>query len=57
MGDYSITEMLTRTIALERLKHLSDEHYAATQRADIGLMSAINREREELKRQFFKVVK
>lgn len=55
--DYPITEMLTRTIALERMKHLADEYYAATQRADIGLMSAINREREELKRQFFKVVK
>lgn len=55
--DYSITEMLTRTIAFERMKHLSEAFAEARSRGDVGMMHAVARERQELRDTFIKVVK
>jgi hypothetical protein len=57
MADYSIDETLRRTLALERMKYLSDALYDAKCAGDLGLMHAIARERQELKELYFKVVK
>lgn len=57
MADYPITELLTRTIALERMQHLSREYIEAKERNDTGTMHAIARERQELRQQYMKAVK
>lgn len=55
--DYTITELLTRTIALDRLKHLSDQVAEAKEKGDWGLVHALTRERLELRDEYFKAVK
>lgn len=57
MADYGIHETLERTVALERMKRLSDQMYEAKCKGDLGLMHAIARERQEIKNKYFKVVK
>ena len=57
MADYETDEMLTRLLAIERLKKLSDLYMDAAIAQDGWTMKQINQEREELKRKYLKVVK
>lgn len=57
MPDYSLNELLTRTLALERLKHLSDMYMAAKVHNDPAMARHVDQERQELKMEFLKVVK
>lgn len=54
---YSITETLTRTLAWERMKYLADEYAEARAAQDGGRMRLIQQERQQLQRQYMKVVK
>lgn len=56
MGDYPITEMLTRTIALERLKELSRLYLSAAYDMDAPTMRMIDEERKYIRDQYLKTV-
>lgn len=57
MPDYSLNETLTRTLTLERLKWLSDAWMSAKMHNDPASARMIDQERQELKKQFLKVIK
>jgi hypothetical protein len=49
--------MLTRLLALERMEKLSDAYIEAASNYDPASMRAIDEERKDIKKQYFKVVK
>lgn len=57
MGDYPTKELLTRMLALERMKKLSEMVQEAKAKHDYASARMFNEERELLKRQFMKVVR
>lgn len=56
-NDYTINEQLTRAIALDRLKHLSDVYLEAKERNDPATMRLVTEERQAIRNEFLKVVK
>jgi hypothetical protein len=54
---YSITERLTRQLAEERLRYLSDAYTEAIFHNDHATARAIEAERKTLRDQYFKVMK
>jgi hypothetical protein len=57
MGDYPTQELLTRMLALERMKKLSDMIAEAKSVHDYPSARMYMEEREGLKKEFLKVVK
>ena len=56
MADYDTTETLTRMLALERMKKLSDLHLEALQNFDPASARLFDNERKGLAKQFLKLV-
>ena len=57
MPDYPINELLTRTLALDEMKRLSDAFFDAKMKGDRKLAYDISVARKELRDKYFKVVK
>jgi hypothetical protein len=56
MADYETTEQLTRMLALERMKKLSDMYLEALQSYDTATARMYNDERVALAKEFLKIV-
>ena len=55
--DYPINEMLTRQIALDEMKQLSDAYFEAKVEGNQQAAYRINQHRRELRDKYLKVVK